>query len=332
MTQIVPQIQTDILEKPSAFIHMEHPLKKANELAWNGLLHNAQDIDQESHSITFNEIRKISPAIRTIKKAKEVLEDLVEKKVRYNLLGRDAELQKEGIFSLLAGYDYDYETKTFTYSFAHNLKNAVKQAGLFAKLDMALQSKYSGSKYGWRIYELCADFIQVGQTHAFPLVQFKRILGLKDDQHPQFKTFNRDVIKRGVKDCNKETNLTVEAVILFDEQTKKATGVYFKVATKAQEDELTIELENHEGSYLPTEFHGDSDIYRELLHWGISQQKALSLFAKFREEHITKVLRQWRGNLNSGLFDSGEKITDKAGLLTSKIEKEDQMTLAEVVK
>lgn len=70
-----------------------------------------------------------------------------------------------------------------------------------------------GSKYAKRIYALCSQWKDKGQTQTFSIDEFKKILALLDDkgneQYKQIGQFKQFVLDESVKQINQHTDLQI---------------------------------------------------------------------------------------------------------------------------
>lgn len=71
-----------------------------------------------------------------------------------------------------------------------------------------------GSKYAKRIYALCSQWKDKGQTPTFTIDEFKKMLSLLDDkgneQYKPFSMFRKFVLDESVKQVNKHTDIEID--------------------------------------------------------------------------------------------------------------------------
>lgn len=60
--------------------------------------------------------------------------------------------------------------------------------------------KEFASKYSLVIYELCVDYAGIERTPVFALIEFKKYLGIAEDEYKEFKHFNYKIIKKAILD------------------------------------------------------------------------------------------------------------------------------------
>ena len=141
---------------------------------------------------------------------KEVLEALVDYKVKWNLLDKDKK-EEWGVAVLLASADI--KDGICTYGFAPHLRLKLHNPRIYAKLNLRLQNRFR-SQYALVLWEVCFDYFDAdrdqGETPFISIEIFKELLGLEKDDYPVFSEFNRSVIKPAVKEINDLTNYHVE--------------------------------------------------------------------------------------------------------------------------
>ncbi len=101
---------------------------------------------------------------------------------------------------------------------------------LYAKISLSMQNRF-GSKHALALYELAVDYFDAargeGETPFIDLDQLRRMLGLEDGAYQQFKTLNRDVLKRALKDINGKSDLQVTSI--FRREKRKVVAVKFRI-------------------------------------------------------------------------------------------------------
>lgn len=75
-------------------------------------------------------------------------------------------------------------------------------------LDVFMQLK---SQYSAIIYENCYRYINLGQTPAWTIEEFRKLMCLEDDEYLEFKDLNKRVIAHSVDEINSKSNLKLSA-------------------------------------------------------------------------------------------------------------------------
>jgi tetratricopeptide (TPR) repeat protein len=83
------------------------------------------------------------------------------------------------------------------------------------------------------LWELCVDYLgtarQQGETSFIPVEHYRDIMGISAEQYPQFKEFNRRVIKEPVAEINRVTDFHVEADYQRRGRGDKVVAVKFRI-------------------------------------------------------------------------------------------------------
>ena len=182
--------------------------------AWNVLLANAynQLPDKDIHSVSVVELAaKLGFNSKNEDYLKEILETLVDCKVKWNLLGKDKK-QEWGVASLLA--EVRIHDGICFYQYSHTLRQKLHNPRVYAKLNLRLQNQFT--------QQVCPSFY--GRSVLITLIptetKAKRLLshskpfgswmGIEVDEYQTFKALNQRVIKPAIKEINDLTNYLVE--------------------------------------------------------------------------------------------------------------------------
>lgn len=85
------------------------------------------------------------------------------------------------------------------------------------------------SVHAIRIYELCLQYLSIG-SREIDLTEFKYYLGIEIESYPEFKVFNRDVLKKSIDQINKHTDIKVAAELI--RENRKVIGLRFEIESK----------------------------------------------------------------------------------------------------
>ena len=201
------------LIKASPAIQVQSKMTLLQRRAWNVLLANAYDElpNTDIYRVSVAELAaKLGFNSKNENYLKEILEALVDCKVKWNLLDKNKE-EEWGVAVLLASTDI--KDGICTYGFAPHLRLKLHNPRIYAKLNLRLQNRFK-SQYALVLWELCFDYFDTdrdqGETPFISIETFKELLGLGKDDYPIFSEFNRSVIKRAIKEINALTNYHVE--------------------------------------------------------------------------------------------------------------------------
>ena len=201
------------LIKASPAIQIQSKMTLLQRRAWNVLLANAYDElpNTDIYRVSVAELAaKLGFNSKNESYLEEILEALVDYKVRWNLLDKDKE-EEWGVAVLLASANI--KDGICTYGFAPHLRLKLHNPRIYAKLNLRLQNRFR-SQYALVLWEVCFDYFDAdrdqGETPFISIQNFKELLGLGKDDYPVFSEFNRSVIKPAIKEINGLTDYHVE--------------------------------------------------------------------------------------------------------------------------
>jgi plasmid replication initiation protein len=100
------------------------------------------------------------------------------------------------------------------------------------------------SKYAKRIYPICSQWKDLGETKKHDIQEFKRMLGILDDKGldkmPRTSDFRKSVLDIAVKQINEHTELHISYEL--EKRGKTFTNITFKVKTQALADNIPFDL------------------------------------------------------------------------------------------
>ena len=205
--------KTNELIKASPAIQIQSKMTLLQRRVWNVLLANAYDElpNTDIYRVSVAELAaKLGFNSKNEHYLKEILEALVDYKVKWNLLDKDKE-EEWGVAVLLASADI--KNGICTYGFAPHLRLKLHNPRIYAKLNLRLQNRFK-SQYALVLWEVCFDYFDAdrdqGETPFILIQTFKELLGLGKDDYPIFSEFNRSVIKPAIKEINDLTDYLVE--------------------------------------------------------------------------------------------------------------------------
>ena len=266
-------LERDEFIKASPAIQIQSNLSHLQRRAWNVLLANAYDElpNREIHRVSVVELaEKLGFNSGNQDYLKEMLKSLAEYVVEWNILGKDKK-QVWGVASLLASAEI--ENGICTYSFAPHLRLKLYNPRVYAKLNLRLQNRFT-RRHTLILWEVCFDYFDTargqGETPFIPLEKFRELMGMGPDEYPEFKTFNKCVIKPAVKEINELTNFFVE--IKQKRSGRKVAFLKFRISRLKQlpSQELTQES-------LFTDIDELPPIALTLVQAGVAYREALKI-------------------------------------------------------
>lgn len=131
--------------------------------------------------------------------------------------------------------EFDLTRHVLPYLF--DLKNNFTSYELAAALRLT-------SKYAKRIYQLCSQWKDKGETKKYDIEDFKKMLGLLDnkgnDKMPRTSDFKASVLDIAVKQINEHTELHISYA--FEKKGKAFKNIVFKVTPQALAETIPFDL------------------------------------------------------------------------------------------
>lgn len=221
--------------KHSSAVQITNSITLLQRRAWNILLAKAYD--------DFNSTEKYQIRVRELVEMldykshddahlKEALEKLTTTAVKWNVLGKDKTCEW-GSFPLLAGAVI--RQGVLTYAFSPFLKERLNNPRMYARISLSLQNKFQ-SKHALALYELCLDYFDLernyGETPFIPVAEFRELMGVDDEEYPEFARLNEKVIKKAVVEINALSDLVVN--VRAQRNSRKIEGIKFCVFRKSE--------------------------------------------------------------------------------------------------
>jgi hypothetical protein len=196
---------------------------------------------------------------------RKVLTDIASTPLQYNIISASGEKEWEVIPIL--SYAKISRNKV-TFRFPSELREDLLNPAVYATIDLAIQNKFI-SGHALALYENTYRFIKLGETPFISLDHIKSMLGIDLKAYPDFKYFNREVIKKAVKEINRLSNIIISEV----ESKKKSNS--------------TVALKFHLDTPKTDDFFEESaasieksDIEISLYEFGLSKAQIKKLFER----------------------------------------------------
>ena len=213
--------------KHSAAIQITNRITLLQRRAWNVLLERAYNdlLTEQVHTIGVDElIEQLSITTRNTAHLRSMLKGLTTTAVEWNVLGKDG--GQWGVASLLAYVKI--ESGVCTYGFGP-MASQLYNPTMYARIRLSTANKF-GSKHALALYELAVDYIRVWQTPWISVQAFRELMGLNDDEYPEWYELRRRVIAHSVTEVNRVSDLTVK--LLTEKEGRKVTKVKFTIQPK----------------------------------------------------------------------------------------------------
>ncbi len=216
--------------KHSGAVHIQSNITLLQRRAWNVLLANAYDelMTLDEHAITIKDlIHVLEFDSKKDEYLQEALRTLTTYAVEWDLLGKDGE-KEWGVTTLLA--QAKIRDGICIYAYSPELRRRLHNPRMYARISLSIQNKFE-SRHAQILWEVCVDYLDEtrnsGETPYIALETYRKLMGIADNLYPEFKAFNRRVIKEPVDEINRVTDFRVEAV--YQRKARQVAAVKFKV-------------------------------------------------------------------------------------------------------
>jgi plasmid replication initiation protein len=243
---------TSIVKKPSFIIQTSNEFTRLQRMAFNFMLRNVQDKDvlkekkiyeiKTSELVDFLGIQKNDQNFNANKYVKRIVGQLAGRSIRINILSKSKEIIeaskmqrdgwdiKEGGKIYLSIFQAIYTDKKgiIRYQFNDYLIDFLYNPNMYSKIKLSMQKNFL-TKYSIALYEICFDYIGVGQTPEIRLGDLKKLLlGDKNKKsYNKFFLFNSKVLKPAIENINNDTDILL--TLEFIKKGRKVIAVKFRV-------------------------------------------------------------------------------------------------------
>ncbi len=209
-----------ILKKHSAAVQITNHITLFERKLWNVLLANAYDrlLTEEAHSISVADLGEyLSYDSNDYEFVRGALNTLATTLVQWNFLAKDTKAEwdvdkSRGGAPLLAGWE-DRGRGVIEYSFSPQFKKLLYHPRVYVRISLSLQNTFH-DKHGFALYELFADYYDAtkkyGETPEIAIDRFRALLGIQQQEYPEFKKLNQMVIKKALHEIHQRSHLRVQ--------------------------------------------------------------------------------------------------------------------------
>jgi hypothetical protein len=224
------------IKKHVGAIHMKGGLSLLQRKAVNVLLLRAYD-ELPDDSVKEHTIR-LSDLADTVgfnsndhELLKATLSALVDVKVVWNVL--DPEGRREwGVSALLASARIKEGTGVCRYAYTPPLRELLYNPAIYARINLAVQTRFT-SGAALALYENCFRFRRTGSTGWISVDDWRGLLGVGDDQYPEYKRFRSKVLAPAIDQINEHSDIRVE--METRREKRRVAALRFAVAPAAAE-------------------------------------------------------------------------------------------------
>lgn len=231
------------LQKPRNSIEISNTITATQRKAFNCLMLQSiltpKPRGQKYHTISIKELCHLTGyRQKDLLYLDKQLEEMQTTLIRWS--GADG--KKWGRVQFLGHVEYDENTGILEYSFSEKLSDMVKENKLFNQLDVGSMRELT-SKHSLALYEMCAGYRETetykNGTGWWHLDDVKHLLCGDSKAYPQFKDFNRDVLKPAIKEVNEHTDITIE--METQKQMRRIAALRFNVKSKLDHSACALE-------------------------------------------------------------------------------------------
>jgi plasmid replication initiation protein len=165
-----------------------------------------------------------TPLKNAYRDLKEAAENLFERRLTFHSPSSDKTLVARWVSSI----EYNEGEGCIELCFAQRILPLISQIkGHFTKYKLEHVSNLS-SVHAIRIYEMCLQYLKIGER-SFEINEIKKTLGL-DGQYPEFKDFNKRVLRPSVEQINKYTDIKIRLNPV--RKNRKIVSLEFEIESK----------------------------------------------------------------------------------------------------
>ncbi len=299
------------LKKHSAVIHCANSLTLLQRKISNALLYHAYPNlnEVEEHEITIDILCKIlGVTTRNYEALKNALRALVQTVLEWNVVNDDMDEEDWTATTILASVSI--KNGLCYYAYSPRMRNLLHSPSIYGKINLIVQSRFKSS-YGLALYENCARYRGLPGTKAFAIDEFRKLMGVPEEQYKVFRDFKRRVIEKAVDEINTYSDIKVEPEIR--RAGRKVVSVKFLIKERPK---MPAFKDNSKNSSSEQQEH---NIIKHQLtkDFGVNPQVSESLISEFSTEYLQEKINLV---LVSAAFKKGT-IKDVAGYLVSAIKK-----------
>jgi len=309
--------------KHSSAIQVSNEVNLLQRKAWNVLLANAFD-DLEKEEVFYINMSDLCKTLKFDSKndkyIKQLLKELISIQIEWNVLGKDKQ-NGWGAASLLS--EVQIINGVISYEYSRTVRKKLYNPNVYAKINLSLQNKFR-SKYSLALYELFVDYynneIGIGQTPWITVEDFRKLMGLNNNEYKTFKYLNDRIIKSPIKEINKKTNINV--TVEYKKLGRRINGIKFYISGEDKDiieiikigEKTKIKKKEKDITEL---INNNKDLFETLTdEFGISKNKAIEILQTKDENFIKENLDVIRNKIKVG------KVADVAGMTIDAIAKD----------
>lgn len=284
MDTLTGALRRETVKKNVAAIHISGKLSLLQRKLSNVLLLNAYDAltSAATHTIDARTLAMMvgynSNDFDTLRNS---LRALAETVAEWDMLDEQGR-QEWGVSSLLSFAKLKNGICEYAYSPA--LAQKLYDPKIYALINVQIQRNFS-SGHGLALYENCYRFVRTGSTGWWPLDVFRKLMGVDgSDYYASFKHLNAKIIKPGVVEVNKSSDILIEPE--FQKKGRTVTDIRFLI--KGNPQKTMFEIDDNDGLR-------NLSVYKLLRKQGVSDRLARQWIAEHGEDYVQQKLEYVKG-------------------------------------
>ncbi len=296
------------LKKHINTVHCSNHLTLVQRKLFNALLlHSYHDLP---HKPLFNiPVRTLCKLIgynsNDYASLKKALLKLMTTTIEWNVIEQSsAKRQKWQASSILASVTL--EEGICTYEYSSVIKEFLYRPEIYARLNMGVIAQFT-SGYGLALYENCIRYQGLPQTPSFPIVTFRKLMGVAENKYQSFNSFKNRVLSIAVAEVNKYSHIKIFPEL--ERRNQKVISIRFKFLSKVGEGTSLMEQPGT----------ATKELCNKLINnFFLSQKAAKKILDQYEVNYIEGKIKIIE---NSTSFKTG-KIMGLAGYLLDALKKD----------
>lgn len=202
------------LHKHVGLVHCSSKLGLFQRKLLNCFLYIAKNSEQRSdgfYTISYRELLDLlNLKNNDYAYIKENITGMFKDLIELNLLGEVAPESDEKVWEIQAWFSkVRSDGAIIYYQFSDVIQSMVYNPCSYAHINLKIQQKFT-SKYALFLYENCVRYKNVKKTPRFTCDFFRKILGVKAGQYPDWKEFKRRILNPALNQINKYSDINID--------------------------------------------------------------------------------------------------------------------------
>ena len=247
-TDLTLRPDESILKKHVAMIHVSGSPSFLQKKAANAMHHHAYhelgDPATRYHTIALTDLaEKINFDSKNWPVLCDALKGMVKVVISWDMTSEGG-AQLEGVLSYMSEVQIDHASGTCRYAYPPSMRAWLYRPEVYAQINLDVQRAFS-SRYALALYENCVRYkdnnrsitarkyrqVTDDRTPAITgwksLAWWKKVLGVAEGHHTQFRYFRRDVLNPAIKEVSTLSNISLE--MHLRRKNRRITDILFAI-------------------------------------------------------------------------------------------------------